>query len=1163
MKKPTKLASNEGQDEKQPKRLDSLAKRKQRNPKAFAINAPKSAERRFRRKQDIEEKRYHIPLVDRAPQEPPPVVVAVVGPPQVGKSTLIKSLVKYFTKHGLGSVSGPVTIVSGKKRRITLIECANDIHCMIDIAKVADLVLLMVDASFGFEMELFEFLNICQSHGFPKIMAILTHLDQLKSEADKKKVKKTMKKRFWTEIYKGAKLFFVSGVMHGLYGKRDTQNIARQVSVMKFRPLSWQTSHPYVLVDRIEDLTDPEQIRRDRGSDRRVSMYGFVRGTPLTANSDIHIPGCGDFRLKNISAQLDPCPLPKRADKQKKGLNEKERLIYAPFCGVGGVLCDKDAVYIEIAGSHSFADRIATVDSDRIVSQLLESKQTIDQKMKVSDFKFFADEGDRKASKADKSDGFESDDVISSDSNYDKSEEESSSEDEEEFDPEEADFDNPLVSRLKEIRKLANNSHSGHSGAFGSSIATRNKDGHREKLVYDDDDEDDLEGDQVFVPKGGNMESSTRESLGAVAPRSLEGFEDDEDDGLDELNDEELAELASLEGENDSDADEDMDMDEENDEDRMNSKWKKNLNEKAEQSYYKRQNEKCDIQRLVYGGFNGYKNIHAGLSFNLDYEPNERTMRPTQNSIECTIERSKTFNEHSYEMLLTSIKDKFVTGKWDKEKDAFQMLSKSDEEFNEDDEAFDDFEDLEAGKKFTPEEQRKSAGSSKADKNELDDNEDAAAQRERMLKKMRKKSEFDAQYDVGDLEPAQEKTFYETQKEKLQQQASVNRLVYEGLDEDVRLQVEGYRAGLYVRMELDRLPAALVDTFDPEYPLIVGGLNPGEVSEGYVRVRLKKHRWFKRILKTRDPLIISMGWRRFQTVPIYHVMDDNMRNRALKYTPWHLHCLATFWGPLSPQGTGFVAFQQTDEFTKDFRIAATGVVLELDKSADIVKKLKLVGTPMEIFTKTAFIKGMFNSSLEVAKFEGAPLRTVSGIRGMIKKAIRNPEGAFRATFEDKIIMSDIVFLRTWYHVEVPKFCISIKTLMMPKSERDKWRGARTVGKIRFENGLKSTNSSNPDSIYKPMARKQFNFRPFTIPKQLQKELPYKDKPKFTPKQVDKVKRVSAIKSEEEKRRLEALVMMGSLQKERMLKMKERRLIDKEKREKILKRKEKKKRMAGV
>ena len=83
------------------------------NAKAFTYKSAVRAARATRRNLDKESKRQHVPTVDRTPLEPPPVCVAVVGPPKVGKTTLIHDLVKNYTRQNLSEVKGPITVVSG------------------------------------------------------------------------------------------------------------------------------------------------------------------------------------------------------------------------------------------------------------------------------------------------------------------------------------------------------------------------------------------------------------------------------------------------------------------------------------------------------------------------------------------------------------------------------------------------------------------------------------------------------------------------------------------------------------------------------------------------------------------------------------------------------------------------------------------------------------------------------------------------------------------------------------------------------------------------------------------------------------------------------------------------------------------------------------------
>ena len=93
--------------------------------------------------------------------------------------------------------------------------------------------------------------------------------------------------------------------------------------------------------------------------DRTVTVYGYLRGTNLRQSTKIHIPGASDLSISSISILGDPCPLPDADSEKRRKLSEKKKLlVHAPMSDVGGVMYDKDAVYINVPGSfsHDVAD---------------------------------------------------------------------------------------------------------------------------------------------------------------------------------------------------------------------------------------------------------------------------------------------------------------------------------------------------------------------------------------------------------------------------------------------------------------------------------------------------------------------------------------------------------------------------------------------------------------------------------------------------------------------------------------------------------------------------------------------------------------------------------------------------------------------------------------
>lgn len=930
---------------------------------------------------------------------------------------------------------------------------------MVDIAKVADIVLLMIDGNYGFEMETMEFLNILAATGMPgNVFGILTHLDLFRKPQALKDAKKRLKRRLWTELYQGAHLFYLSGVINGRYPDREIHNLSRFLSVMKNpRPLIWRNSHPYSIIDSFRDITHPTKVEEDPKCDRSIVLSGYLRGTNFSSQGQrIHVAGLGDFTISDMEVLPDPCPTPSMEQALakitgktgRKRLDEKDKKLHAPMSDRSGLKIDGDAIWITKDKGFSFDkddEENERGEGEEMIVSLQAERRLLGQR----------------------EDGVQ------------------------------------LFEGGEKIQKITEEEDTGRKSQRVARLADKDR--------VEDEDED-LEG-LSSDDENGDPDVEFREGkLGSMFRKRGDEKEDEEDIAFADSD----SDLGSISGEEGPEGDEDDEEEWDSDEEDAALKWKEDLHGKAIKLHGRRRSyHTADLARYFYDTaltpiealqrWRGEDQESDAEDIEADDKDDDDFFKKAANEAEDAAE-DRPIPLYDYEDLaakwaneanVEALRHRFSSGGHSRDEDG-----DDDEEFegleDEDDEGDGAFEDLEAegdeqsNKKKEQAPQQQSAEDIEAER-------EKNARRKEELKTRFEEEDRDgflndksnARKDGGDVQEFGEDDWYDAQKAVIQKQLDINKEEFETLDERQRAAVEGFRAGKYAKIVLEGVPSEFVTKFDSRLPIVVGGLSATEDRFGFVQVRIKRHRWHKRILKTNDPLIVSLGWRRFQTLPIYSLTDSRTRSRMLKYTPEHMHCFGTFYGPLITPNTGFVCFNSLASSNAGFRIAATGTVLSVDESTEIVKKLKLTGSPYKIFKNTAFIKDMFNSGLEIAKFEGASIKTVSGIRGQIKRALAKPEGHFRATFEDKILLSDIVFLRAWYPIKPHRF-------FNPASNLVGWQPMRLTGEVRRDQDLATPQLKN--SQYRKIERQDRHFNPLRVPKALAAELPFRSQIVQTKKQ---------------------------------------------------------------
>lgn len=115
-----------------------------------------------------------------------------------------------------------------------------------------------------------------------------------------------------------------------------------------------------------------------------------------------------------------------------------------------------------------------------------------------------------------------------------------------------------------------------------------------------------------------------------------------------------------------------------------------------------------------------------------------------------------------------------------------------------------------------------------------------------------------------------------------------------------------FKIGSYLRIEV-KLDKDISRKLEPEYPVVLCSLKHQESGLAYLRVKIKKHRWYPHVLKNKDPLTFSIGWRKFQSIPVFTMEDETgnseVNMRMIKYTPKFGFCYGVFYSPMYAVGT--------------------------------------------------------------------------------------------------------------------------------------------------------------------------------------------------------------------------------------------------------------------
>uniref|UniRef100_A0A3P9P0Z5 TSR1 ribosome maturation factor n=1 Tax=Poecilia reticulata TaxID=8081 RepID=A0A3P9P0Z5_POERE len=202
---------------------------------------------------------------------------------------------------GVGDSFG--LIVPRFKQRFTFLnQSTDDMHSLLDVAKVADSLVFVLDSTEGWDTYGDHCLSCLFSQGLPSHALVCQGLSDI-----------SVKKRvdFRKALSKITEVRFPDSRLFPLDSDQDATLLLRHLGSQRQRKLGFRSRRSHLLAERVA-FTPNGPVEGSGGGPSGLGtlrVSGYVRGRALHANRVVHISGHGDFQLSQIDVPPDPLPL--------------------------------------------------------------------------------------------------------------------------------------------------------------------------------------------------------------------------------------------------------------------------------------------------------------------------------------------------------------------------------------------------------------------------------------------------------------------------------------------------------------------------------------------------------------------------------------------------------------------------------------------------------------------------------------------------------------------------------------------------------------------------------------------------------------------------------------------------------------------------------------